>query len=291
MKTLSTPLLFVTSLLLIAADPPKKTGTYPQWDGKETVAGYASRAGLESTLTLDLGGNVKWEGVLIPAGTFLMGSPPGETPFEKDVAQEKQHKVTLTQPFYLGKYEVTQAQYQKVMGSNPSIQKGDDLPVHNVSWQDAQTFCDKLSKQVQRQVQLPTEAQWEYACRAGTSTAYHSGNQIADLDKVGWHAGNSGGKLHPVGQKPANAWGVHDMHGNIREFVRDLYSPAPQGDATDPTGPKEGDPKNHVVRGGAYTANAAKVLNCRAAVRRGTESLAITGFRVMVVVPAAPMTR
>ncbi len=279
MKTLSTALMCGTCLLLIAAEP------FPTWDGKESVADYARRARLEPTLTLDLGGKVKWEGVLIPAGTFIMGSPPGETPFEKDAAQEKQHKVTISRPFYMGKYEVTQAQYQQVMGGNPSIHKGDNLPVHNVSWQDAQTFCDKLSKQVQRKVQLPTEAQWEYACRAGTTTAYHSGNQISDLTKVGFHNGNSGGKLHSVGEKPANAWGLHDMHGNIREFVRDLYSSAPQGDAIDPEGPKEGDPKNHVVRGGAYTANAAQVLNCRSATRRGTESLAITGFRVMVTLP------
>jgi formylglycine-generating enzyme required for sulfatase activity len=194
--------------------------------------------------------------------------------------------VTLTQPFYLGKYELTQAQYARVMGANPSANKGDDLPVSGVSWKDAQDFCDKTSKQVERPVQLPTEAQWEWACRAGTTTAYHSGNQIADLNKVGWHGGNAGGKPHPVGQLQPNAWGLYDVHGNIREFVRDLWSAAPLPDATDPTGPKEGDPKNHVVRGAAYTANAATAGNCRSASRRPTENLAATGFRIMVAVPA-----
>jgi formylglycine-generating enzyme required for sulfatase activity len=255
---------------------------FPIWDGKETSADYAKRVKLEPTLTLDLGGGVKWEGVLIPAGTFVMGSPAGEAKTDEESAMEKQHKVTISQPFYMGKYELTQAQYARVMAANPSGIKGDDLPVCNVSWQDAQDFCDKLAKQVKRPVQLPTEAQWEYACRAGTTTAYHSGNTIADLDKVGWHGGNSGGKLHPVGQKLPNAWGVYDMHGNIREFVRDYFDGKSLADATDPTGPKEGDPKNHVVRGGAYTANAAVARNCRAAVRRPTENLGMTGFRIMV---------
>jgi|SRR6185295_17075799 len=257
------------------------SGDFPAWDGKETIAEYAKRAKLEPTLSLDLGG-VAWEGVLIPAGSFVMGSPPGEAKTEKESALEKQHKVTISEPFYLGKFELTQAQYEKVMGANPSGVKGDNLPVHNVSWQDAQQFCEKMSGRVNRPVLLPTEAQWEYGCRAGSTTAYPGGNSIEDLNKVGWHGGNSGGKPHPGGERQPNAWGVYDMHGNIREFVRDFFSDAPLSDATDPTGPKEGDPKNHVVRGGAYTANAAVALNCRAAVRRPTEALGMTGFRIMV---------
>jgi len=263
------------------------TGGYPQWDGKESSADYAKRAGVAPTLTLDLGGGVTWEGVLIPAGSFVMGSPPGEAKTDKESALEKQHKVTLTEPFYMGKFELTQAQYEKVMGANPSTTKGESLPVHNLPWQDAQDFCAKLGKICHRVVELPTEAQWEYACRAGTTTAYCSGNQIADLNKVGWHGGNSGGKPHPCGELAPNAWGVYDMHGNIREFVRDLFVEAPLGDATDPMGPKEGDPKNHVVRGAAYTANAAVALNCRAACRRPTENLGSTGFRIVVALPAS----
>ena len=149
----------------------------------------------------------------------------------------------------------------------------------------AQSFCQKAAVRAGRPVELPTDAQWEYACRAGTTTAYYSGNTIADLDRVGWHNGNSGGTLHDVGELPANAWGLHDMHGNIREFVRDYFDGKPLEDATDPAGPADGDPKNHVVRGGAYTANAALARNCRAAVRRPTEALAITGFRIMVPLP------
>ena len=270
-------------LVVLGAAP---AGDYPLWDGKESVADYAKRAGLKPTLTLDLGG-VPWEGVLIPAGAFVMGSPPGEAKTEKEGILETRHRVTITTPYYLGKFELTQAQYQKVMGANPSVTQGEALPVHNVAWQDAVEFCSKAGKLTGRSIQLPTDAQWEYACRAGTTTAYYSGNQSADLDKVGWHGGNSGGKPHPSGELQPNAWGVYDMHGNIREFVRDLFAEGPLADATDPTGPKEGDPKNHVVRGGAYTANAALALNCRAAVRRPTESLKVTGFRILVNVAAA----
>jgi formylglycine-generating enzyme required for sulfatase activity len=259
---------------------------FPQWDGKESIADYARRAKLEPTLTLDFGG-VKWDGVLIPAGTFVMGSPKGEAKKAEESVMETQHKVTITKPFYIGKFETTQGQYQKVTGANPSKQRADDLPVHGVSWDDAQEFCTKASKLLGRPVRLATEAEWEYACRAGTTTAYHSGNTIADLDKVGWHGGNSGNKLHPGGQKQPNNWGVYDMHGNVREWVQDLYSPDPLTDAVDPTGPKSRDPKNHVVRGGAYTANAALVLNCRAAIRKPTESIAMNGFRFVVPVSAA----
>ncbi len=268
--------LLVIALLLV--------GGSPAWDGKESIAEYAKRAGLEPALTLDLGGGVTWEGVLIPAGSFVMGSPPGEAKNEKESALEKQHKVTLTQAFYIGKFELTQAQYEKVMGANPSLTKGEKLPVHNVAWADASEFCEKASKIVKRSVQLPTEAQWEYACRAGTTTTYHSGNTIEDLKKVGWFGANSGGKVHQGGELAPNAWGVYDMHGNIREFTRDLFVDAPLADATDPTGPKEGDPKNHVVRGSAFTANSAVALNSRAACRRPTEALGMTGFRIMVSV-------
>jgi formylglycine-generating enzyme required for sulfatase activity len=271
----------LTSLLGAAPVPD-----YPHWNGKESVAEYAKRANLEPTLSIDLGG-VKWEGVLIPAGVFVMGSPAGEAKTEKESVAETQHKVTISQPFYLGKFELTQAQYEKVTGTNPSVTKGELLPVHNLAWQNAQDFCAKFSQLTGRLAQLPTEAQWEYACRAGTTTAYCSGAQIADLNKVGWYGGNSGGKPHPCGELAPNAWGLYDMHGNIREYVRDLYADGPRADSTDPEGPKEGDPKNHVVRGGAYTANAAIALNCRSAVRRPTEAPGATGFRILVTVTAS----
>jgi formylglycine-generating enzyme required for sulfatase activity len=283
MKTASAASLLLAAPLLIAAGRPAGKA-FPLWDGKETIAAYAKRTKLPPALTLDLGGGVKWEGGLIPPGTFVMGSPKGEAKTEEESAREKQHKVTISRPFYLGRYEVTQAQYQQVMGTNPSVTKGDNLPVGNLQWQDAQSFCEKLSGQSGRKVQLPTESEWEYACRAGTTGLYHSGDTIEDLDKVAWYGANSGRQPHPVGEKLPNAWGLFDMHGNIREFTRDLWDESPREDATDPTGPASGDPKNHVVRGGAFTANAAVALNLRCACRRPTEALPATGFRVAVAV-------
>jgi formylglycine-generating enzyme required for sulfatase activity len=280
-------LLMLTTLLLAmigAGDAPRPA--YPMWDGKESVADYGKRAKLAPTLTLDLGEGVRWEGVLVPAGAFVLGSPPGEPRTKEEEAAEKQHKVRLTLPYWIGKYELTQAQYARVMGVNPSKTKGDDLPVGNVTFKDAQEFCDRAGNFLGRSVLVPTDAQWEYACRAGTTTAYCNGNTIADLDKVGWHGGNSGGKVHPVGKLAPNAWGIYDMHGNIRELVADLYSDDPQPDATDPTGPTDGDPKNHIIRGGAFTANAAFARNCRSGSRRPTERAEVTGFRIIVPAPA-----
>jgi formylglycine-generating enzyme required for sulfatase activity/acetyl esterase/lipase len=275
---------FITQSLTAAVDV-----AFPRWDGKESIADYARRAHVDPTLTLDLGNGVKWEGVLIPAGEFVMGSPPGEAKTAEEAARETQHKVVLTRPIYMGKFELTQAQYKQVTGVNPSVLQADDLPVHNLAWQDAADFCPKLAKLTGRAVRLPTEAEWEYACRAGTTTPYSSGDTIADLDKVAWYGQNSGGKPHPVGQKAPNAWGLYDMHGNIREFVADLWGAGDAlPDATDPTGPAQGDPKNHVVRGGAYTANAALAGNCRSASRRPTETIKANGFRIVVdvAVPA-----
>ena len=261
---------------------PSATARFPMWDGREAVGAYARRANLPPTLTLSLGDHVSWEGVLVPAGTFVMGSPPGEARTEAESLLETQHRVTISRPFYMGKYELTQAQFEAVMGVNPSLTKGNTLPVHNVSWQDAHAYCEKLGAKIGRPAQLPTEAEWEYACRAGTTTAYHSGNQISDLDRVGWHAGNSGRRPHPVGELLPNAFGLYDMHGNIREFVRDFFDGKPLVDAVDPGGPANGDPNNHVVRGGAYSANAALAGNRRSAIRRPTEVLTITGFRITV---------
>jgi formylglycine-generating enzyme required for sulfatase activity len=176
--------------------------------------------------------------VQIPAGEFLMGSPDSDSEASSD--EKPQHRVQITQPFYLGMFEVTQAQYQRVMGSNPSNFKDDSglLPVETVSWQDAQEFCAKLSdltdeKQAGRQYRLPTEAEWEYACRAGTQTKFSFGEDDKDRGEYAWFSGNSGGATHPIGQKKPNEWGLFDMHGNVWEWCADDlrgYTSAPTAD-------------------------------------------------------------
>jgi len=208
---------------------------------------------------------------LIPAGTFTMGSPSGETGRDDD---ERQHQVTLTEPFYCGMYAVTQGQWKRVMGSNPSHfdEVGDDAPVEMVSWEECVEFCDKLCdlEGVPRGTyRLLTEAQWEYACRAGTTTALCSGEltsssgRCRNLDRVAWYDETSSGKTHPVGGKAANAWGLYDMHGNVWEWCADWYdSDYPSGSVRDPSGPGSG--SYRVYRGGSWY-DIARL--CRSALR------------------------
>jgi formylglycine-generating enzyme required for sulfatase activity len=200
----------------------------------------------KENLTIDLGGGVSMDLVLIRPGSFMMGSETGEEN-EKPV-----HKVTLTKPFYLGKFEVTQQQWQAVMGENPAVFKGPKNPVENVSWEDCQLFLQELAKKIPDMVfELPTEAQWEYACRAGSRTEYTYGDDAARLGEYAWYLGNSANKTHPIGQKKPNAWGLYDMHGNVCEWCADWYSSSyTAGDATDPTGPSSGEAA--VLRGESW---------------------------------------
>jgi formylglycine-generating enzyme required for sulfatase activity len=214
---------------------------------------------------LSLGGGVDLELLPCPAGTFTMGSPAGEADRSAD---ETQHQVTLTKPFWLGKTEVTQAQWQAVMGANPSQFKGNDLPVEHVSWDDAASFCKKLTERAQAagtlpagyEYRMPTDAEWEYACRAGSTGPYAG----ARLDDLGWYYGNSGRTTHAVGTKQANAWGLVDMHGNVCEWCQGWYGDYPAGVAPDPTGLATG--TSRVSRGGSWSSLAS---SCRAAYRCG----------------------
>jgi len=182
---------------------------------------------------------------------------------------ETEHEVTLTCPFYLGKYEVTQAQYQATTRDNPSSFTGDvHLPVERVSWDDAQTFCEQLSTRTGARVRLPTEAEWEYACRAGTTARFNLGNPDSALYSAGWcvHAFSMGAgtapTTHPVGQKTPNAWGLFDMHGNVSEWCQDWRGGYLAGSVTDPQGVSWG--KGRVLRGGG--SNAPE-WSCRSASR------------------------
>jgi formylglycine-generating enzyme required for sulfatase activity len=155
----------------------------------------------------------------IPAGTFTMGDASGDD-------DETPHEVTLTKPFKMGVHEVTQAQYEQLMGTNPSEFKGAENPVERVSWEDAVEFCRRLSelpaeKEAGHVYRLPTEAEWEYACRAGTTTNFGFGDDDSEAGYYAWVFGNSDRKTHPVGNKLPNAWGLYDMHGNVREWCKD----------------------------------------------------------------------
>ncbi len=220
--------------------------------------------------------DLKLDLVWIAPGEFLMGSPAqnllvrwfyevrqkitklGTPGYGTSHSDRPVTRVKLTQPFWLGRTEVTQAQWVAVMGSSPSGFKGDDLPVETVSWDDAMAFCQKLTERERAAGRLPagyaytlpTEAQWEYACRAGTT-----GNYAGNLDAMAWYAANSGGTTHPVGTKKANGWGLSDMHGNVWEWCRDWYDAYPGSRVTDPYGPASG--SNRVDRGGGRSSVAA----------------------------------
>ncbi len=193
--------------------------------------------------------------VYVDAGSFRMGSDdslayPDEQPIRT---------ITISQALYLGKTEVTQAQWTAVMGSNPSQFAGEDHPVDNAGWNDIQAFLDTLNEAAACNgcYRLPTEAEWEYAARAGASSVYSFGNDPDSLAEYAWFIGNAGSRTHPVGRKKPNAWGLFDMHGNVYEWVQDRYGPYDPSVTTDPQGPAEGAP--FVLRGGSWT-DAAREL-------------------------------
>ncbi|MBI2192379.1 MAG: SUMF1/EgtB/PvdO family nonheme iron enzyme [Planctomycetes bacterium] len=233
----------------------------------------------------DLGGGMKMRMVLIPAGEFLMGSPNDEDGRGDD---ELQHRVRITKPFYMGKYEVTQAQWKAVTGTSPSHFKGDENPVDMVSWDDVQGLLERLNTATLRpwetsargRFSLPTEAQWEYACRAGSDRRYSFGDGDGPLWEYAWFDGNSDSKTHPAGLKKPNAWGLHDMHGNVLEWCQDFYGSYPVVTAADPAGVKTGD--GRVIRGGLWR-DAARV--CRASSRnwnKASDRDKLVGLRLVL---------
>ena len=229
-------------------------------------------------LELDLGGGVKLEMMLIPAGKFIMGSPE----MEKDRGLiETQHEATIGRPFYMGMYEVTQEQYEQVMGKNRSLFKAAQNPADSVPWDAADEYCRRLSGITRQTVRLPTEAEWEYACRAGTTTRFNTGDGDGDLDRAGWWQENSWNRPHPVGGKEANAWGLYDMHGNVREWCQDWYAEYQKEAAADPFGPAHGTSK--VLRGGWWGTYR---WECRSAHREWHEGGGYRnefGFRIVIV--------
>ncbi|MGB2754096.1 MAG: formylglycine-generating enzyme family protein [Phycisphaerae bacterium] len=243
------------------------------------------KAEVPAAKELDLGGGVTMKLALIPAGKFMMGSPDSEQGRSKD--EGPQHGVTLSKSFYMGVTEVTQAQYEAVMGTNPSHFQGATNPVEEVSWNDAREFCKKLSEKTRQAVRLPTEAEWEYACRAGTATAFSFGDADSALGDYAWYRANSGWKTHPVGQKKPNAWGLFDMHGNVLEWCTDLYGEYPKGPVTDPSGSATGDRGYLVLRGGSWIRADAGAFRCANRSSNGPSVRDFNyGLRVVVSVSA-----
>ncbi|MFC1736621.1 formylglycine-generating enzyme family protein [Candidatus Hydrogenedentota bacterium] len=263
---------------------PKDADTPEPKSGGEEAEGKAARPAPEGPKKGDTGTFAGIDFVWVEAGTFTMGSPSDE--INRGPDEGPQHSVTISKGFWMGKYEVTQNQWQSEMGHNPSSRKGDDNPVENVNWNDAQDFIKKLNAKEQGHFRLPTEAEWEYVCRAGTSTAYSFGSSSSDLGSYAWYKDNAwdvGEKYaHRVGQKKPNPWGLYDMYGNAKEWCQDWwewggYSPDPQ---VDPTGPSSG--LSRVLRGGSFSYGDGALRSAN----RDTEGLpdysgGYFGFRVV----------
>jgi formylglycine-generating enzyme required for sulfatase activity len=247
----------------------------------------AALAELPGEKTVPVGGKaVKLVLAGIPAGTFAMGTDPSAPRFQRD--EGPLTVVHITRPFWLGRTEVTQEQWESLGLPNKSFHSGKDRPVTNITWEQAMEFCRMLTRNERRAGRLPegyvytlpTEAQWEYACRAG-----ESGDYAGELDDLGWYSGNSEGETHPVGQKRPNAWGLYDMHGNVLEWCRDWYGSYAGGERADPKGVPAGSVR--VIRGGSWGYGA---VFCRSAYRvrlRPDSRWVILGFRVALS-PADP---
>ena len=218
---------------------------------------------------------VRIEFIAIPAGEFLMGCSPGDN--ECDGDERPPHRVRISKPFEMGKYEVTQAQWEAVMGSNPSRFKGPDRPVEQVSWEDAQQFITRLNARNDGyRYRLPTEAEWEYAARAGSTGKYYD-----DLNQIAWYRDNSGGQTQPVGRKQPNAWGLHDMLGNVWEWCSDwygegYYASSPQAD---PRGPDSGEFRS--LRGGSWDNNPRSLRVSNRGGNSPGDRYNLVGFRLL----------
>ena len=222
---------------------------------------------------VDIGKGVSLELLIVPAGKFTMGSPisePGRT------NNELEHEVTISKSFFLGKYEVTQVQWEAIMDDNPSSEGGAKLPVTDVSYEDCQKFIKKLNEKTSGGFRLPTEAEWEYACRAGTKTRYTVGERFGK-DQANF-LDSKIGKPVVVGSYKPNAFGFYDMHGNVDEWCNDWYEPYSKEPILNPKGPPEG--KYRVLRGGAFNFDASYQ---RSAIRnfiRPTDRDHNLGFRI-----------
>ncbi len=248
-----------------ATAPPLAVAPFDAAAAKAHQEAWAKHLGVEVETVNSIGIKLAF----IPAGEFLMGSPDGDSDARNH--EKPQHTVRITKPIYLGVTEVTQEQYEQVMGTNPSHFKGAQLPVEKVSWEDAVEYCRKLSElpaeqSTGRVYRLPTDAEWEYACRAGSRTKWSFGDTESSLGEYAWYGDTSDNKTHPVGTKKTNAWGLYDMHGNVWEWSSDWWLRYYTTTAvSDPTGPATG--SYRVIRGGSWISSAGR---CRSAIRSGS---------------------
>jgi formylglycine-generating enzyme required for sulfatase activity len=232
--------------------------------------------------------SIRMEFILVPAGEFDMGSQAREK--RRKLWESPVHRVAIEKPFYLGRYPVTQEQWQKVMGNNPSYFKGEKRPVENISWAESRTFFQKLNALERADenncfYRLPTESEWEYAARAGTGTSYFFGDDESKLTEYAWFLKNSGLETHPIGMKKPNPWGFFDIYGNVGEWVQDeyhiSYKGAPEdGRAWESLFPSLSIPVR-IRRGGGWNGNAG---SCRSAERLFApqdQRLNSLGFRVV----------
>ena len=258
--------------------------------GQKNLYFCSKKEPVNKNFTLFLSDVASLNMIWVEPGSFGMGSPENEIGRSND---EKLHQVILTKGYWLGMSEVTQGQYKTVTGENPSGTQGMELPVEKVTWFEAISFCTKINELEKiagrlpegYEYSLPTEAQWEYACRAGTSTPLNSGKELSpnNMDEVGWYQGNSYLQTHPVETKQKNFWGFYDMHGNAWEWCRDWYSSTYYEDAVmvDPKGPETG--ARRVLRGGSWSES---MEDCRSAVRyyfNPNERANYAGFRLALV--------
>jgi len=234
-------------------------------------AGASNQAGKRprETITVDLGAGVKMEFLSLPAGRFMMGAAPEEDGAYAD--ESPQHTVIIDKDIWLGKYEVTQAQWQRVMSNNPSAfqDAGPSAPVESVTWDDCAAFFEKLNALLSSNTngpalkgfRLPTEAEWEYACRAGTTTRFSGGGNDGEVTKFAWCSANSENTTHPVGQKKPNAWGFYDMQGNVWEWCSDWYGAYSESLEKNPTGQPYGAAR--VLRGGSWAGYTLSTRSAR----------------------------
>lgn len=255
-------------------EPPKPVARTPE---PVVKAPEVSQVELDERI-IDFGDGVTMRFKLIPAGEFQMGSPPSERGRDSD--EGPVHTVRIDKPFFMGVHEVTQEQYQKVMGTNPSRYTGAKYPVHMVSWYEAKEFCEKLSSVTNERFRLPTEVEWEYACRAGSSTAYYWGNSFDD--RYAWTLRNSRGAIQEVGTRLPNAWGLYDMSGNLWEWCEDAYNRNYPGSEEATTRRMRFKNNDRILRGGSWNVNPEFSRSANRSRNVPETQMDYDGFRVVM---------